>query len=228
MEYMTAMDGARALELGKRLGGLGVLAVGAGGGELAWMLARCAGCGAALAGADVLFHDGTTPAAGAWLAGHYELRTSLFFLEEDGRAGVWLHDGEGRPMGREDLPPAADWAGPVGTWDRLTGTDSSHAAHRVGANQTPGLAVSVLPGTSQKPLIAALERLGCEVLSRPWPEAAVLRSDRSGFCLTVRSGAGEERFGGADALAAAVEWCRLQRRERPAVPAFGRTEEKRL
>lgn len=221
MEYMTAVSGMAAFELGAQLGALGVLALGADGGSLSWMLARSAGCGAALAGADVLFHDGTTPASGAWLAYHYELPAALYFLEENGRASVWLHDGQGQPMDRARLPRAASWTGPVGTWDRLAGTDDSFAAHRAGSVRADGLRVTVMPCQGQKPLIAALERMGCDVLERPRVGVPLLQCDRAGFRLSVRDGLAGEEPQGADALDAAVDWCRRWRQESRAVPAFG-------
>lgn len=224
MEQMTAMSGRAAMELGARLGGLGVLAIGSEGGELARMLARTAGCGAALAGADVLFHDGTNPAAGAWLAQHYALPAALCFQEEGGRVSVWLHDGQGRPMDRDRLPLAGGWAGPVGRWDRLVGTDDSFAAHRVGRDRTPGLAVTVMPGPGQGPLIAAMERLGCEVLSRPRVGVPLLRCDRAGFRLTAVDGMDSRELEGRDALAAAVDWCLRREGAERSLPAFGRQE----
>ena len=51
MDLMTAMSGPAAFDLVARLAGLGVVTVGAQGGGLGLMLARCVGCGAAMAGA---------------------------------------------------------------------------------------------------------------------------------------------------------------------------------
>lgn len=221
MEYMTAMSGQGAFALGAQLAGLGVLAVGAEGGGLAWMLARTVGCGAALHGADVLFHDGSTPAAGAWLARHYELPAALYFQENGGQAALWLHDGQGQVMERRKLAPAAGWAGPAGTWDRLAGTDTSYAAHQAGGRRLDGATVTVMEGQGQKPLILALERLGCEVLSRPRPGVPLLRCDRSGFHLTVQDGLEELRPAGRDGVSAAVDWCLSRMGRGDAIPAFG-------
>ena len=220
MEYMTAMSGRTAFELGAQLGAMGVLALGAEG-SLSWMLARAAGCGASLAGADVLFHDGTTPASGAWLAHHYGLPASLYFMEENGRSAVWLHDGQGQRIDRSKLPQSADWAGPVGTWDRLAGVDSSYAAHRVREIRANNMRVTVMPGQGQTALIKALERMGCEVLSRPRVGVPILQCDRSGFRLAIRDGLDSREQHGQDALAAAVEWCPLRQQEQHAIPAFG-------
>lgn len=227
MQYMTAADGGAAFELGARLGGEGVFALGADGGEVSRMLARCAGCGGALAGADILFHDGTTPAVGAWLGRHYALPATLFFLEERGRVSLWLRDGSGKRVEADSLPPAGRWPGTVGKWSSLPGTDESFAAHAVGKRQSAGLVVSVLPGEGQKPLVTALERLGCEVLRRPRLGVPVLRSDRAGFTLTLRFEQEEVRLGGSDAVSAAVEWCTLRTAPPQAVPAW-RQEEKWL
>lgn len=220
MRYLTAADGRAAFELGQSLGSLGVLAIGAEGGGLAMTLARTVGCGAALAGADALFHDGTTPAAGAWLAEHYHLPAAVYFLEEGERAALYLHDGRGNALEEDILPPPACRVGPAGSWDRLVGTDGSFAACRTKEAHAPGLLVAVLPAPGQKGLIAALERMGCEVLSRPRPGVPVLGCGRDGFSLTVRDGMGSFCPPGADGVEAAVAWC-LTHRERQARPAFG-------
>ncbi len=220
MRYMTTTSGQAVMELGARLGRLGRLAVGASGGGLAWMLARCAGCGAALAGADVLFHDGSTPACGAFVARRYHIGAA-FFLEEDGCASVWLCDGEGRPLTGDRLPPGTDWAGASGTWDRLCGADDAYAARAVGRQSLSGVTVTVMDLPGQKALRAALERLGCELLDRPLSGVPLLRSDTSGFALTVREGLTQTRPRGDDAVGAAVQWC-LSRAARPlSMPAFG-------
>lgn len=220
MKYMTTTSGQAVMELGARLGRLGRLAVGACGGGLAWMLARCAGCGAALAGADVLFHDGSTPACGAFLARRYHINAA-FFLEEDACASVWLCDEQGRPLTDDRLPPGTDWAGVSGSWDRLCGADSAYAERAVGGRSLAGVAVTVMDLPGQGALRAALERLGCEVLDRPSYGVPLLRSDASGFALTAREGLTQTRPQGDDAVSAAVDWC-LSRAARPlSRPAFG-------
>jgi len=227
LEYMRTASGRAAMELGSRLGRLGTLTVGAGQGGLAWMLARCAGCGAALAGADVLFHDGSTPACGAWLARRYRFPAALYFLEAEGGAAAWLCDGRGKPLGEDRLPPCTDWAGVSGSWDRLCGADSAYAAHAVGDSRVLELTVTVMDLPGQKPLRMALERLGCEVLERPRPGVPLLQTDQAGFALTVRDGLLELRPAGRDALSAAVDWC-LRRGAKPlSVPAFS-PEQKNL
>lgn len=228
MDAMTAMSGPAAFALGARLAGLGVVTVGAQGGGLGWMLARCVGCGAAMAGADVLFHDGTTPAAGAWLARHYELPAAAYFLVERGQAEVFLHDGQGRALEEGQLPRSSGRVGPVGTWDQLVGTDGSYASHRVAGRRVDGLVVTVMPGPGQAPLITALERLGCEVLPRPCQGVPLLRCDRAGLRLTVRDGLSSRSPAGADALSAAVGWCLERVRGSRPVPAFGTGEDIRL
>lgn len=221
MRYMTTTSGRAAMELGSRLGRLGVVAVGASGRGLGWMLARCAGCGAALSGSDVLFHDGTTPAGGAWLARRYRLPASVFFLDEGGCAGVYLCSAQGRPIPRESLPPATDWAGTSGVWDKLCGIDDAYAAQAVADRSLEDFLVTVMDLPGQAPLRCALERLGCEILERPRPGVPLLRSDETGFTLTVQDGLEQIHPTGGDAVTAAVEWC-LRRCARPlARPAFG-------
>lgn len=228
MDMMTAASGQAAFALGARLAGLGVVTVGAQGGGLGWMLARCVGCGAAMAGADVLFHDGTSPAAGVWLAGHYELPAAAYFLVERGQAEVYLHDGQGRALEEDQLPRSSGRVGPVGTWDQLVGTDGSYASHRVAGRRLDGLVVTVMPGPGQQPLATALERLGCEVLPRPCRGVPLLRCDKAGFRLTVRDGLNGYSPAGTDALSAAVDWCLSRAGEGRAVPAFGTGEDIRL
>ncbi len=228
MEHMTMSSGRSALELGSRLGRRGVLAVGAGGGNLAWMLARCAGCGASLSGADVLFHDGGNPACGVWLARRYRIPTALYFLETEGRPEVWLCDGAGRALSPESLPPYEDWAGASGTWDRLCGTDDAYAAYTVGGRNLDSLLVAVRDEPDQASLSAALERLGCEVLRRPKPGVPLLRQDRSGFSLTVREDLRELRPQGRDAISAAVDWCLARAAQAHAIPAFGSGEGEKI
>lgn len=221
MDRMTVTSGQAAFALGARLAGLGVVAVGARGEDLGWMLARCVGCGAALAGADVLFHDGSSPAAGAWLASHYELPAAVYFLAQRGQAEVFLHDGQGRALEEGALPQSSGRAGPVGAWDQLVGTDGSYAARRAGGRRADGLVVTVMAGPGQAPLATALEQLGCEVLPRPCQGVPLLRCDPAGFRLTVRDGLNTLSPAGPDALAAAVAWCVARSRRSRAVPAFG-------
>ena len=78
-----------------------------------------------------------------------------------------------------------------------------------------GLVVTVMPGPGQAPLIAALERLGCEVLSRPCQGVPLLRCDKAGFYLTVRDGLNSRHPTGVDALAAAVDWCSISGEKGP-------------
>ena len=69
--------GQELYELGLRLGDLGAVAIGSGGGPLAGTLARAAGCGVALAGGEARFHDGSCAACGAWLGRYYNLPAIL-------------------------------------------------------------------------------------------------------------------------------------------------------
>ena len=84
-------------ELGLSLGRLGTVLIGSGGGSLARALART-GCGAALAGGEVKFHDGTCAACGAWLAGYYGVPAALFVRQEGGLVERLLLNGEGKPF----------------------------------------------------------------------------------------------------------------------------------
>ena len=125
--------GREFYELGLRLGGLGTVLIGSGGGPLAKALARTAGCGAALAGGEVKFHDGGCAACGAWLAGYYEFPAALFVRQEGAEVEWCLLDGQGKPF----TPIERTGPEPAGTgeWDLLAGADGAWAARRAGEYQ---------------------------------------------------------------------------------------------
>lgn len=203
--------GRELYELGLRLGGLGTLAVGSGGGSLARALARAAGCGAALAGGEVKFHDGACAACGVWLARYYGFSASLFVRQEGERVELFLTDGQGRRF----TPGEAEGAGSgsTGEWDLLAGADCAWAAHRAGGYRGElGMASASGPAA----LTLALERLGYEVSDRPSPGAVLFEADREGFSLQVKEGGGVFQPDGEDALAALADYAAPPR----AVPAF--------
>ncbi len=183
--------GREYYELGLALGGLGTVLIGSGGGSLARALARAAGCGAALAGAEVKFHDGTCAACGAWLARYYEFAAALFVRQDGARVERFLTDGRGEPL------TSAAAAGPerpcTGEWDLLAGADCAWAANRAGSfREGRGLACAQGPAA----LTMALERLGYEVMDRPVPGAVLFEADREGFALRADG----EPLAGGDAL----------------------------
>ncbi len=203
--------GREFYELGLRLGGLGTVAIGSGGGELAKALARAAGCGVALAGGDVKFHDGSCAACGAWLAEFYEFPASLFVRQEGERVELFLMDGQGKRLAPGNAEGAARPC--TGEWDLLAGADCAWAAHRAGKYRGElGTACAAGPAA----LTLALERMGYEVANRPAPGAPLFRADREGFSLHVEEGGGAFALQGADALAALADYVRQPR----AVPAF--------
>lgn len=192
--------GRELYELGLRLGGLGTVAVGSGGGALARMLARLVGCGAALAGGEVKFYDGTCAACGAWLGRHYGLPMSVFIRQEEERVEVYLLDGQaGRtaPVGAIRVEDAG-----VEEWDLLTGTDCAWAANRAGGRLGQGVVSAQGPAA----LTLALERLGYEVMDRPEPGVPLFRADREGFALRVEREGMRLRLTGEDALDAAADF----------------------
>lgn len=203
--------GQELYELGLRLGNLGAVAVGSGGGPLARALSRLVGCGAALAGGDVKFHDGDCAACGAWVGRYYNLPAALFIRQAGDEVELYLSDGQGRSFHRR-----LDGGGPasaVGEWDLLAGADCAWAACRVGERRAGGgLAAAEGPAA----LTLALERLGYEVADRPVPGAVLFRSDREGLSLTVEQGGAVTRPVGEDALEAAA--CFVDQPQ--AVPAF--------
>ncbi len=210
--------GQEFYELGLRLGGLGTVLIGSGGGSLAQALARAAGCGAALAGGEVKFHDGGCTACGAWLAGYYGFPVSLFVRQEGAEVEWYLLDGQGKrftPVERKGPVPAS-----TGEWDLLAGADGAWAAHRAGEYQG-----SLGPACAQGPaaLTLALERLGYEVADRPVPGAPLFQADREGFSLRVEDGGNVFRPCGTDAL----EGLRDYVQQPQAVPAFRPGEEKK-
>lgn len=203
--------GQELYELGLRIGGLGAVAIGSGGGPLAWTLARMAGCGVSLAGGEARFHDGGCAACGAWVGRYYNLPAALFIRQEGDAVEVYLTDGQGRSF-RHRL----DAGGPdaaVGAWDLLAGADCAWAANRVGDRRIPG---GLASADGPAALTLALERLGYEVADRPIPGAVQFEADREGLTLTVKQGGRTLRPIGEDALEAAVSYA-----DQPqAVPAF--------
>ena len=203
--------GREFYELGLRLGGLGTVAIGSGGGPLARTLARAVGCGVALAGGEAKFHDGGCAACGAWLARYYEFPASVFVRQEGQEVELFLLDGR-----RERFTPA-----PVqeperactGEWDLLVGADCAWVADR-GEGYQGELGAACAKGPAA--LTLALERLGYEVTDRPVPGAALFEADREGFSLRVETGAGVSRPLGEDALVGLSDL--VQRPQ--AVPAF--------
>lgn len=225
MNKQIMPSGRAAMELGSRMGRLGAIAVGAAG-ETAWMLARCAGCGAALSGGDVRFHDGSTPATGMWLTRRGRLAAGAFFLEQGGAVRLLLWGGDGRALDQTALPPATDWAGTPGAWDRLCGVDDAYAADAAGEYRADGVTVTVMGAPDQRPLRLCLARMGCKVLDRPQSGVPLLFADPEGQRLTVREGLREYSPAGRDALEAAAAWSSAQNRFLQAVPAFGPGEQK--
>lgn len=203
--------GQELYELGLRLGNLGAVAIGSGGGPLAAALARMAGCGVVLAGGEAKFHDGGCAACGAWLGRYYSLPAALFLRQDGDVVEVYLTDGEGRRF-HESLKTIGPDAA-VGEWDLLAGADCAWAAHRVGGRRVPGgLAAADGPAA----LTLALERLGYEVADRPIPGAVRFQADREGLELRVAQGGVVSHPVGEDALEAAA--CFAE--EPQAVPAF--------
>lgn len=209
-------------ELGLRLGAMGAVAIGSGGGPLARALARSAGVGVALAGGEARFHDGGCAACGAWLGQYYNLPATLFVRQDGEDLEVYLTDGQGRSFHRS-LKPLSPGAAAVGEWDLFTGTDCAWAANRVGERRAGGGLASVQGPAA---LTLALERLGYEVADRPVPGAVLFRADREGLELIVEQGGVAFRPVGEDALEAAASYVD----EPQAVPAFrpdvGGTEQK--
>ncbi len=203
--------GREYYELGLRLGGLGTVLIGSGGGSLARALARAAGCGAALAGGEVRFHDGTCAACGAWLAEYYGLPAALFVRQEGAEVERFLLDGAGKALTPAEIKGAVPAC--AGEWDLLAGADCAWAACRAGEYRGERG-----PACAQGPaaLTLALERLGYEVSPRPVPGAPLFQCGREGFGLQVAEGGAVFRLQGRDALAALADYVRRPQ----AVPAF--------
>ena len=202
-------QGRRMYELGLRLGSLGAVAIGSAGGSLAQALARAAGCGAALTGGEVKFHDGGCAACAAWLGRYYHLPASLFLRQQGGEVTVWILDGHGRLF---DPPAQPTLSAPcTGEWDLLVGVEQAWATHRTTGLRRTGTVCAEGP----QGLILALERMGYVVVPRR-PGIPTLRSDREGFSLRVELDGRSARLLGEDALAAAAAWISPSNQ----VPAF--------
>ncbi|MBD5084376.1 MAG: hypothetical protein HDT33_04740 [Clostridiales bacterium] len=203
--------GREFYELGLRLGGLGTVAIGSGGGELAKALARTAGCGVALAGGEAKFHDGGCAACGAWLAEYYGFPASLFVRQEGEQVELFLMDGQGKRLTPVETDGTVNPC--TGGWDLLVGADCAWAAHRAGKYQGE---LGTVCARGPAALTLALERMGYEVADRPVPGAAVFQADREGFSLQVEEGDGTFALQGEDALAGLADYVRRPQ----AVPAF--------
>ena len=203
--------GQELYELGLRLGTLGAVAIGSGGGLLARTLARAAGCGVSLAGGEARFHDGGCAACGAWVGRHYDLPAALFVRQDGDEVEIYLTDSEGRRFQRR--LEAGSPGSAVGDGALLAGADCAWVADRVGDRRVPGGLVSAAGPAA---LTLALERLGYEVSDQPAPGAAAFRADREGLSLTVEQDGLVMRPVGEDALEAAA--CFVQAPQ--AVPAF--------
>lgn len=209
--------GREFYELGLRLGKTGTVAIGSGGGELAKVLARAAGCGVALAGGEAKFHDGGCAACGVWLADHYGFPAAVFVRQEGAEIGLFLLGEQEKhfsPVRAQDMELAC-----TGEWDLLAGSDCAWAADRAGEYQG-----ELGPACAQGPaaLTLALERLGYEVADRPIPGAVRFETDQEGFFLRVEDGSEVVQPQGADALAGLADYA-----QRPqAVPAFRRSDKK--
>lgn len=203
--------GREFFELGLGLGRLGTVLIGSGGGSLARALARAAGCGAALAGGEVKFHDGGCAACGTWLARYYQYPAALFVRQDGARVERFLTDGRGRPL----TPPdgAGEEAPCAGEWDMLAGADCAWAASRAGEYRG-----ELGPACAQGPaaLTLALERMGYQVSRTPVPGAPLFISDREGFVLRTEEGGWSFRLQGRDALEGLTDYVRRPQ----AVPAF--------
>ena len=211
--------GREFYELGLRLGGLGTVLIGSGGGPLARMLAWTVGCGAALAGGEVKFHDGGCAACGVWLAGYYEFPAALFIRQEGAEVEWFLLDGQGNPL----TPLEKTGAEPTspGEWDLLAGSEAAWAAHRAGEYQGELGPACVLGPAA---LTLTLERMGYEVTDRPVPGVPLFQADREGFSLRVEIGGNVFHPRGADALEGLADYARQPQ----AVPAFRPDEERKM
>ena len=210
MEKRTKL-GQEMYELGLRLGTMGAVAIGSGGGPLARTLARAAGCGVSLAGGEARFHDGSCAACGAWVGRYYHLPAALFIRQDGDEVEIYLTDGSGRSFQQRLDPGGPDAV--VGGWDILAGADCAWAANRVGDRRVSGGLVSAAGPAA---LTLALERLGYEVSDRPVPGAASFKADREGLSLTVEQNGTVLRPVGEDALEAAACFAEAPQ----AVPAF--------
>lgn len=192
-------QGKQMYELGLRLGSLGAVAIGSAGGSLARVLARAAGCGAALAGGDVRFHDGGCAACAAWLGRYYRMPASLFLRQQGGEIKIWVLDSQGRLFEppAQPVPPAPC----TGEWDMLVGVEQAWAAQRCAGIRRSGTVCVRGP----QGLTLALERMGYVVVA-PRRGVPLLRSDREGFSLSVELDGASSRLLGEDALAAAASW----------------------
>ena len=183
--------------LGLELGREGDVVIGCGGGSLAQALARCAGCGAALAGGQVRFHDGSCAACGAWLGSYYGA-ASLFVRQHGKKISFYIkeckdHGGVGI---KEKSVPA------TGVWEGLKGADLAWASARVAGPCRQ----EAVEAEGPQALTLALERLGYTVVKGGTGKVPCFCSDEEGFTLEVRTAQGAVSLPGGDALSAAAAY----------------------
>ena len=188
------------LLLGNALGEGGQAGLGYGGGPGAEMLARAAGSGMAAAGCRVLCHDGPTPAAGAWLAGRYDLPAALFVEQEGERAYLHLAGRGGLPLSRarerklesallrgevRRMP-----AGRVGRWETIPGVEGGYAADAA-ARATRGRTVAdvtvAVPGDTpaDRVLARTMALLGGQILRERQEGMVSFTAHHGGFRLSA-------------------------------------------
>ena len=154
----------------------GPVALGWSGGAGAETLAAAAAAGITAAGGRVVVHDGSSPAAAAWLGEIYVLSAGIFLAQRGeeltlscfGPAGSLLPRSRQRRLENDLLrrnlrrPPARR----MGSRQLLTCVDESYLSAAVqaagGGARAPKVTAAVLEGGGAL-LVQALERMGCSV-----------------------------------------------------------------
>ena len=185
------------LTLGAVLGVEGRVGLGHCGGEGARMLAQAAASGVSSSGGGLLLHDAPTPAAAAWLSWRYGLPVSLFLQQEGEMVYLRFFDRQGLPLGRgrerklESALLRRDTrqvpASRVGGRDWVPGVASAYAGEAAqAAGVQARLTVSVpQEGPEGAALSAALQRMGCTVVSAAAQGVPAFTSTHGGFVLSA-------------------------------------------
>ena len=182
--------------IGRSLGRMGTVGLGAWGGEGARLLARAAAEGIRQGGGTVLTHDMECAAQGAWLAGRYRLERSLFVEQDMGRLFLHIFDQDGLALEKGEEGALAEGTsgcdGPLGGRGRIQTGMSAYARDVVARGALPRFRMhtitAAVPGDSpaDRALRRCLSLLGCRVTDHWQRGVPAFGAERGGLCLTAQ------------------------------------------
>ncbi len=181
--------------IGRALGCMGTVGLGAWGGDGAQVLARAAAEGIRQRGATVLTHDMECAAQGAWLAGRYRLERSLFVEQDMGRIFLHIFDRDGLVLEKEEEILAGESSrcdAPLGGRGRIQTPLSAYARDAVARGALPRFRMHTVAaavpgdGPADRALRRSLSLLGCRVTDHWQRGIPAFGTERGGLCLTAQ------------------------------------------